>query len=212
MWRLQYQVNNIIGNYFGWRLLACLILGLGLIAFDGSGGGLPGRALAQSYQPNSYDQLKPFDHIILSWTGSPAATQAVTWRSHIEFQKSVAEIGPAQDSPDFVKNARQIFAQTTPLKIEKNLVYYHSVNFTDLDPNTLYAYRVGNGNIWSEWFQFRTASRHAEPFSFLYFSDAQEDISSLWPRTLRAAILKSPDARFMIHSGDLVEHKNDEGQ
>ena len=32
---------------------------------------------------------------------------------------------------------------------------YHSVTFDNLEPNTLYAYRVGNGKIWSEWIQFR---------------------------------------------------------
>lgn len=193
-------------------LLACLILGLGLIGYDGSGGLYSGDAFAQSYPSDSDDPSPPFDHIILTWTGSPATTQAVSWRSHVESQKSVAEIAPAKASPDFVDVARQISAKTTPLKIDKKSVYYHSVRFTNLNPNTLYAYRVGNGNIWSEWFQFRTASRHPEPFSFLYLSDAQEDISSLWPRTLRAAILKSPDARFMIHSGDLVEYKNNKDE
>lgn len=204
-------MKKINKNYFRLLLLASIILSLGLIGFDGSGAGYTRKAFSQSYQ-SKYDQLNPFDNIILTWTGSPAATQAVTWRSHFEFKKSVAEIAPAKASPDFVNSARQILAKTTPLKIEEDLVYYHSVNFTGLYPNTLYAYRVGNGNIWSEWFQFRTASRQAEPFSFLYFSDAQEEISSLWPRTLRAAILKSPDARFMIHLGDLVEHKNDESE
>ena len=198
-------------NYnLGWLLLTCVIVSLGLIAFDGRGGGFPGSALAQSYQSNSYDQQKPFDRIILTWTGSPATTQAVTWRSHVDFKKSVAEITPAEASPDFVNNARQILAKTTPLKIKKNSVYYHSVNFTGLYPNTLYAYRVGNGNIWSEWFQFRTASHHAEPFSFIYLGDAQNSILSLWSRSIRTAILKAPEARLMIHAGDLVNRSNDD--
>ena len=206
------KVNeNLVASLFS-LFLACVILGLGLIGIDGSGGVLPGSAFAQPNQSDSYDQRKPFDHIILTWTGSPAATQAVTWRSHVNFKKSMAEIAPAKASPDFVNTARQILAKTTHLEIGDNLVYYHSANFTGLVPNTWYAYRVGNGSTWSEWFQFRTASRQTEPFAFLYFSDAQEEISSLWPRTLRAAILQSPDARFMIHSGDLVEHKNDEGE
>jgi hypothetical protein len=206
------QINQNYAAALISLLLAGIILGLGLIGIGGGGGVLPGNALAQSGPSDSQDQPKPFDHIILTWTGSPAATQAVTWRSHVNFEKSMAEIATANASPNFVNSARQVLAKTTPFKFEENLVYYHSVNFTGLFPDTLYAYRVGNGNIWSEWFQFRTASREAEAFAFLYFSDAQEEISSLWPRTLRRAIRQSPEARFMVHSGDLVEHNNDEGQ
>ena len=197
-------------NYFGLLLLACAVLSLGLMGFVVSSVGFPGSAFAQSYQSNSYNQLKPFDQIILTWTGSPATTQAVTWRSHVEFKKSVAEIAPAQASPDFVNNARQILAKTTPLKIAENLVYYHSANFTGLYPNTWYADRVGNGDIWSEWFQFRTASGQTEPFSFIYFGDAQISILSLWSRSIRSAILKAPDARFMVHAGDAVDRANDD--
>ena len=167
-----------------------------------------GQAPAQSYQSSSHEHLKRFDHIILTWAGNPATTQAVTWRSHVNDSKSIAEIAPATASPDFVKSARRIWATTSHLKIKDNVVYYHSVNFTGLHPNTLYAYRVGNGNTWSEWFQFRTADSRAAPFSFLYFGDAQDKISSLWSRVIRAAILNSPEARFMIHAGDMVNREN----
>jgi len=188
--------------------LAWVIIGFGFIAFDGSGGYFPGGALANSHPSNPHDQVKPFDHIILTWTGNPATSQAVTWRSPEIFKKSLAEIARAKASPDFVKNTKQIPAATIPLESDGDFFYYHSVNFTDLKPNTLYAYRVGNGEIWSEWFQFRTASRHAEPFSFLYFGDVQKKAFSLWSRSLRAAILKSPEVRFMLHAGDMVDHQN----
>ena len=197
-----------IASNIGLLLLAGLIIGLSFIAFDGSRGYFVRPASANSHQFNPHDQLDTFDHVILTWSGNPAVSQAVTWRSLINFNKSVAEIAPAEASPDFAKNARQILAETSSLKIDDKFIYYHSVNFTNLVPNTLYAYRVGNGDIWSEWFQFRTASRHVEPFVFLYFGDAQNNIFSLWSRSIRTAVLEAPRARFMIHAGDLVEHKN----
>ena len=83
---------------------------------------------------------------------------------------------------------------------------YHSVNFTNLKPDTLYAYRVGAGANWSEWFQFRTASDQPQSFSFIFFGDAQIDTRSQWSRTIRSAFLHSPKARCMIHAGDIVEH------
>jgi predicted phosphodiesterase len=194
----------------GLLLLVWAIIGPGISASGDSTGRVTGTAQASNYQSYSYHQLRPFDRIILTWTGNPAVSQAVTWRSLHDTQKSVAEIAAAKASPDFVKNARQILATTSSLKVANKVVYYHSVNFTNLEPNTLYAYRVGNGTLWSEWFQFRTASRHSEPFSFIYFGDAQKDILSLWSRAIRSAILNSPQTRFMVHAGDLVQHKNND--
>ena len=46
-----------------------------------------------------------------------------------------------------------------------------------LEPQTLYAYWEGAGAVWSGWFHFRIASREAEPFTFVYVGDAQNDSS-----------------------------------
>jgi hypothetical protein len=83
-------------------------------------------------------------------------------------------------------------------------VAYHSVRFDDLKPDTLYAYRVmGADGHWSEWFQTRTAPTSG-PVRFIYMGDAQNGVLSLWSRTIRAAFQAAPDARFMLHAGDLV--------
>lgn len=67
-----------------------------------------------------------------------------------------------------------------------------------------HTYRVGDGETWSEWHVFRTASDRPEPFRFLYVGDAQNDIRSLWSRVIRAAYAAAPDARLILHAGDLV--------
>jgi hypothetical protein len=157
-------------------------------------------------QPNS------FKHIILTWQDSPATSQAVTWRTDVPLKQAVAEIALSDPSPDFASGARQSHALTSTLETGQGSSYYHSVNFTDLRPDSLYAYRVGNGNVWSEWFQFRTASDKSKPFSFIYLADAQYDIYSLWSRTVRAAFLEAPKARFMIHTGDLVNQGDSDRQ
>ncbi len=79
---------------------------------------------------------------------------------------------------------------------------YHSVTFNELEPNTLYGYRVGDGEHWSEWFQFKTASTTNDKFSFIYMGDAQNDIFDLWSRTLRMGFQLAPFARFIVHAGD----------
>jgi len=149
-----------------------------------------------------------FKHVILTWQDEPFDSQAVTWQSDVPLKQAVAEIAPSDPSPDFSRNSRRFKAATTVLETGTETVYYHSVNFTHLQSGTLYAYRVGDGEIWSEWFQFRTAAEKPKPFSFLYFGDVQHDIFSLWSRIIRAAFLAAPEARFMIFTGDLVDSRN----
>ena len=85
---------------------------------------------------------------------------------------------------------------------------FHTLTFTELDPDTLYVYRVGDGTKWSEWSQFRTAKNQPAPFTFVYFGDAQNDIRSHWSRVVRTALMKAPEAAFMLHAGDLVNRSN----
>ena len=99
---------------------------------------------------------------------------------------------------------RQLTAETRPLEWEGVTDHYHTVRFRDLEPDTPYAYRVGDGTRWSEWFQFRTAPDDQRDFRFLVMGDAQNNILSYFPRTFRAAVREAPDALFTLHTGDLA--------
>ncbi len=162
------------------------------------------RAQANKSYPAS---LFP-DRVILGFKGNPAVSQAVNWRTDSTVSEGVAAIHEADPSPDFPKNARIIKAKTQQVSIDGNMVNYHEVDFTDLKPATQYVYRVGNGTQWSEWFHFKTASDKSEPVSFLYFGDAQNDIRSLWSRTIRGAFATLPKADLIIHAGDLINRAN----
>lgn len=153
-----------------------------------------------------------FEHIILTWKENSATSQAVTWRTNSSRSQAFAEIALADPSPNFLKTSQKYWAETTELQLEDRSVYYHTVNFVNLDPNTIYAYRVGSGEIWSEWFHFRTASDQPDPFAFIFFGDAQKEIFSLWSRAIRSAYAYAPRSRFMIHGGDLVNRANSDRQ
>jgi len=101
-------------------------------------------------------------------------------------------------------------AGTTPLRTTSGRAHYHSVTFTGLESSTLYAYRVGSNEAWSEWFQFRTARVDPAPFSFIYLGDAQNNILAMWSRAIRSAYAAAPNARFLLHAGDLVAHGDDD--
>ncbi|MAX36619.1 metallophosphoesterase family protein [Gimesia sp.] len=162
-----------------------------------------GEADRQIYQPTPVP-----DRIMLTWKQDPAHAQSVTWRTDTSVNECFGEIAFAGEGPEFVKRSRQLKAETSELKTDRGDCHFHALTFTDLKPDTLYAYRVGAGENWSEWLQFRTLSDKAAPITFIYFGDAQNQIKSLWSRVIRQAVLTAPQARFLLHAGDLVNRGN----
>lgn len=158
------------------------------------------------------------DRIILNFGQNPANQVNVTWRTSTSIRIGYAEIAVATASPKFWITAQTIQANTELL--DASLVegaevksHNHSVEFKGLLPNTVYGYRVGDGEIWSEWFQFTTASeRKTDKFSFLYVGDAQNFILELWSRVIREGFKVAPDAKFFVHAGDLVNTAHTEQQ
>ncbi|MBN2012655.1 metallophosphoesterase family protein [candidate division KSB1 bacterium] len=147
------------------------------------------------------------ERIILNVTAQPATSMAVTWRTATEASDPKAEITIARAQPDLDEDALKFIPTSEWVSInEDQKVQYHSVVFTNLQPNTLYAYRVGDNDHWSPWNQFRTASVQPEPFKFVNFGDPQNDIYSLCSRVFRMAYTIAPDARFWHFVGDIVNH------
>lgn len=152
------------------------------------------------------------DRIVLNFSGDPATTASITWRTSTEVAAAEGEIALADASPNFVIRSTKVNAKTERWQQNGHKAHFHSVTFTDLQPNTLYAYRVGSDAIWSEWFHFHTAKAEAAPFTFIYFGDAQDNLLSLWSRTIRTAYADAPRADFIIHAGDLVNRANKDSE
>ena len=152
------------------------------------------------------------DRIILTFNGDPSSKRAVTWRTDSSVKQAEAQIAIASVNSKFVTKATTYNAFTEEFdlglyKSNKSLVVnYHSVVFENLNPNTLYAYRVGYEDNWSEWIQFKTANNSYSPTQFVYFGDAQNDILNHWSRVIRMAYQTAPNASFVIHAGDLVDN------
>ena len=148
------------------------------------------------------------DRIVLTWSEDPTTTASVTWRTDTSITQAEGQIAEAKASANFTTWARSETAHTEKWKRNRLAAHFHSVTFKGLKPNTLYAYRVGSGDIWSSWYQFRTASAEPDKFTFIYLGDAQNNLLSLWARTIRTAVLDAPHADFIIHAGDLVNNAN----
>jgi 3',5'-cyclic AMP phosphodiesterase CpdA len=168
--------------------------------------------------PFSWNKPTPQpDRVCLTFSGNPATQQSVTFRTDTSVKKAMAQITLAHEAPMLRKTAIDVNAKTgtfdaTAIRGADIIANYHAVTFTGLEPDKLYAYRVGNGTYWSEWFQFRTASNSPKPFSFLYVGDAQNYVLELWSRLIRAGFSKEPEARFVIHAGDLINNAHNDRQ
>jgi predicted phosphodiesterase len=150
------------------------------------------------------------DRVMLSISGDPATTRAVSWRTTYEITESVGEIAILDASPKFDDKVKTVAGTNSPWEEGSQTSMGHKVVFENLQPETKYAYRVGDGKNRSEWFQFETSSVGTEPFSFIYLGDVQNDIKSLGSRTLRQAYTHFPNADFMLFAGDIVSRSNEE--
>lgn len=165
-----------------------------------------------SAAPNASELPSPYpDRIVLTWSADPSSSLSVSWRTDTSVSSAEAQIAVAKAEPSFDKSSRSVTAITEPFPghdehtEETVKAHYHSVTFDELEPATQYAYRVGDGTRWSEWFHARTGSAKAAPFSFIYMGDAQNGIGSQWPRAIRAAYAQASNAAFTVHAGDLVD-------
>ena len=148
--------------------------------------------------------------ILLNVTTDLATSIALNWQTDGQVRESFAEIAVADADPRFVAKAIRKKAETEWVTLGDTVSSrYHSLTFTGLLPHTKYAYRVGNGSHWSEWFHFVTASdQPTDSFQFIYFGDVQVNIRSLWSRVIREAFAKAPNARLQLYAGDLINRAN----
>jgi len=145
------------------------------------------------------------DRIVLMPGADAAREASINWRTEARVKDSVVQWTRALDTPGLHLSASTTRGQSTVLRTRNGVARHHSVQLADLTPDTLYAYRVGGGDTWSEWIQFRTAAAEFRPFSFLYFGDAQNSVRSHFSRVIRGGFRDAPGISLILHAGDLVD-------
>ena len=180
--------------------LLMLVLSYGVASHDGSKVAKYSSELAHAPSPLP-------DRVVLTWEDDPATTQSVTWRTDVSTKKGMAHLALANANGRALET-EEFIAETSFFKSDINEANYHSVTFKNLDPDTLYTYRVGDGVNWTEYYHFKTASDRPRPFSFIYFGDAQNEVRTHWSRVFREAFRDAPRAAFTLHAGDLIDNPN----
>lgn len=167
---------------------------------------LPGENepnIAVPANSNRYLASHAPDRIIATPAQDPSTGFAVNWRTNRNVQSPLLEIVLAGDSPD-VGSPRQLRAQTTPLLYRDVLSHTHRVDIDGLQPDTLYMFRVQGEDSWSSWRQLRTTGAANQPFTLLYFGDAQNKNVSHVSRVIRESMRHAPDATLALFAGDLI--------
>lgn len=177
------------------RLVALvLILAVGLLA--------PAAAAERSHPPADVP-----DRVVLTPYGDTTRGLSVTWRvrtgatTRLELRRVGAE-DVRSLAPDVTASVRGTGA-THP-----------SVRLTGLEPGVAYDYRVGGEGGWTPWRTFTTAptTDATQPWSFLYFGDAQNGLADRWPDVVARAHAAHPDASLNLHAGDLINNADDDGE
>ncbi|MGL4514264.1 MAG: fibronectin type III domain-containing protein [Lacipirellulaceae bacterium] len=177
-----------------------------------------GEAEAKAF--TSREQYAPTpvpDRVVLTWSGDPTTSVDVSWRTQLGVADPVIEWAPADElrgnlAAGMVPTARRVAGESETFTSDLGDATVHSGRISGLAPTTMYVYRVGDDEHWSEWHQFRTASDKDEPFTFVYFGDAQNAIRSLWSRVIREANQHAPRSAFHLHAGDLINHSDSDGE
>ncbi len=153
------------------------------------------------------------DRVILNVTETPETAVAVNWRTETSVDHGQVQWAVATSGPEFIKVVHTLSARTESLSVQNGEITieanYHSARLDSLAPGNTYVYRVGFGDQWSEWFQFKTPDS-GQTLAFLYFGDAQNSVKSMWSRVIREAYKKMPQVDFMLHAGDLINRSNED--
>jgi len=150
------------------------------------------------------------DRIMQNLAENPAESLAFAWRSTLINEPAFVEIAPFRSGSDFSKSAKRFEAEHYQVEFHGFTDHYFKATVAGLTPDTRYLARVGSECCRSEWFEARTAPEAFEPFTFIYVGDTQNDILPYAPRVYRNIATHFPDARFLMHAGDLVLSSGDD--
>ncbi|MEC9072393.1 MAG: metallophosphoesterase family protein [Myxococcota bacterium] len=147
-------------------------------------------------------------HVRVSWDQADTAhTAAVTWNTVSVQDPSIIEYG--------LTAAYGLQATGTAFQGNGALGAIHSVTIDELEPDTVYHYRVGGPGSWSIDYTFRTGvTDGCSPFRFVALGDNRGDTSfapsSLWNPILTEALAHGPS--FILNTGDLVKDGDEDEQ
>lgn len=116
------------------------------------------------------------------------------------------------DKPNVIRVAARSYITNTDA--EQRAV--HKAQIENLKPGASYTYRIGSDKGgFSPQGAFKTAEESLNNFTFINITDTQGGSSkdyAVWKNTLDKALGRFPGARFLLHTGDMVDVGQDISQ
>ncbi|MGO4349729.1 fibronectin type III domain-containing protein, partial [Paenibacillus sp. MCAF9] len=151
--------------------------------------------------------------VTVTFNGDPVSSKGFTWYTPFDASQSDLQVVEKTGAAADFTNATAFKGRST---VAKNSLaeLVHKAEATGLKANTTYYFRVGDQslNLWSETGTFQTAPTGGA-FSFIDLTDTQakeEDEAQISGSTIAKALETVPDAKFVVHNGDVVENGTSE--
>ena len=161
----------------------------------------------------------------LTFYDSNTSVYGITWHSAGKYIYPVVQIveGAEVSDDELSNNGMSVLAQEESFSVlthtnDKYTDYVYKATLSDLNPSTVYTYRVGDpvANKWSDKAHITTKANSIEGFTFINITDSQEtgnsyddpigsDTGGYSHNALKGAFAVYPQAELIIHSGDMVE-------
>ncbi|OMF30054.1 hypothetical protein BK133_16935 [Paenibacillus sp. FSL H8-0548] len=151
--------------------------------------------------------------VTVTFNGDPVSSKGFTWYTPLASTRSDLQVVEKSGSAADFTNAA-LFTGTTTVSKNSNGEHVHKAEATGLKADTSYFFRVGDQSldVWSETGTFQTAPIGGA-FSFIDLTDTQakeEDEAILSAETFSKALATVPNAKFIVHNGDVVENGTSE--
>lgn len=174
-------------------------------------------ACAACSTPGQPAAVSPPKSIVTTFLGEAGTSRAFTWYTEEASGTGVLELAPGDQPAAFTKGTgvRTVAAVSEPVQTDKeHTETSHKAAVTGLEPGHTYIYRVGRPGAWSEPAVFETETpAESDAVTFLNVTDSQgesEEDFTKWSHTLDKAFALFPEARFVLHNGDLTEDPENE--
>ncbi|WHY21537.1 metallophosphoesterase family protein [Paenibacillus sp. G2S3] len=155
----------------------------------------------------------PYD-LVTTFKGDASTSRAFTWYTNDSNTAGVLEWVKGQVTSFANLDVLRVEANSSAIKTDNGTRGVHKAEVTGLEPGTLYSYRVGSGleGEWSSVAEFTTEEAGLDSVTFINVADSQGETSNdfkLWGKTLSKAFQTFPEAKFIVHNGDLTENPED---
>ena len=172
-------------------------------------------ALPEAPAQSDFDSLAW--NLTSAFDGDGKTTRSFAWTAHLSMTHMAVRFAEASCFEDPASRILVDAVPEAPVESANRNTLYYKADLTGLSPGTAYTYQIGDtiSDRWSDHYTFVTEGLDEDAFSFLVLADTQAtnwDGYRYTAAALEYGLELAPDARFLLHGGDLVQHGSNEAQ